>query len=822
VVEGDVAGGISGGTAVISVENNLFPPNLCIGIVRRTAKTVNTDLTAVPEIERFLRDPKVNATLPRYSPVPAPRLPATPPNPAKYIDYVRRQTAFIELQLETSGKGSLPEDVDIGDLWIPARTRPPAEAKRAKSRMPADAPLIDVVNRSKTSHRTVVIEGDAGSGKSTFLKRIAYAMLRTRWPAKGRRAESLKLTYSGLPLWIPVKDLEAWLAKSHKGDPPKTSDLAWISEYFESLSAGRRWCLDRRFFEDALHDRENLLLVDGLDEAAPQWRSLLARLIGEASQAFTCGIVVTLRPEAEHAGRLLSGERFPIREMENSEIDLFVTLWTRLVKKHDSASAAAHAAALRENLRRPAIRSMARNPLMLTLLASRPDHDFSPNDFLQYLSVLALWMTSRAHDSRYQSDAGDAAQELAKFLHSETLEPALDFLERAEDKTRLIARRGKSITFRHRSFQEFLAAWRINSLVDPWKPAASFLASRESPEVLRLLAGLMHTGEERLSELFRTLLSTRGKSLERDAYLAGIVGSMLADPAPTRYRLPPDLVSERDALLERVMCIFATGEAALREAPKISLRDRAAAAEALDQAGYPRLPLPTEENYWVRVEGGEFWMGAQKKDESQPDFDPEAFDDEKRKNPVRVGSFWLGKYPVTVHEFGTWLDAENITPDPAMNFEQQRRHPGRPVVKVTFSEAAAYCKWAEGSLPRKGECRLPSEEEWEYAARGPNSLRYPWGNSPTPDEDENRVNACNRLKEPSPVGLFPAGASKRGGIMDLIGNVWEWTDSSYGKGLKVLRGGCFLFNAQFLRAAYRISYLARDRDIYLGFRCVRK
>jgi hypothetical protein len=94
LLTGDAKGGISGGTAVIAMDDSLPSPDFCIGIVRRAAKTVNTILTAVPEIEKFLRDPNVKATLPRYS--PAPHLPTTRPSPQKYIDYVRKQTAFIE------------------------------------------------------------------------------------------------------------------------------------------------------------------------------------------------------------------------------------------------------------------------------------------------------------------------------------------------------------------------------------------------------------------------------------------------------------------------------------------------------------------------------------------------------------------------------------------------------------------------------------------------------------------------------------------------------------------------------------------------------
>ena len=141
----------------------------------------------------------------------------------------------------------------------------------------------------------------------------------------------------------------------------------------------------------------------------------------------------------------------------------------------------------------------------------------------------------------------------------------------------------------------------------------------------------------------------------------------------------------------------------------------------------------------------------------------------------------------------------------------------RPVVGVSWFEAAAYCAWAEG--------RLPSEAEWEYAARADrDGVRYPWGNEdPKNDTGERRANYAYKdsPRLPTPVGLYPRGATPTG-IYDLAGNVWEWVADDYPgeENTKILRGGCWSDDAWVLRVAYRNGNYRTVRNFDIGFRCV--
>lgn len=200
----------------------------------------------------------------------------------------------------------------------------------------------------------------------------------------------------------------------------------------------------------------------------------------------------------------------------------------------------------------------------------------------------------------------------------------------------------------------------------------------------------------------------------------------------------------------------------------------------------------------VFVEGGEFLMGADDGEE-----------DERPAKRVFVAPYFIDRTEVTNEQYGKFVNATGHKPP--KHWKESSFLPGTgnlPVVGVSFQDASEYAIWA-------GK-RLPSEEEWEKAARGADGRRYPWGD----EYDAARANGEEAgLGHVSVAGKFSSGESPYG-AMDMAGNVWEWTDSWYQvRKSKVFKGGSFRNTKEKLRSSYRSSFNPNLEADDLGFRC---
>jgi formylglycine-generating enzyme required for sulfatase activity len=153
-----------------------------------------------------------------------------------------------------------------------------------------------------------------------------------------------------------------------------------------------------------------------------------------------------------------------------------------------------------------------------------------------------------------------------------------------------------------------------------------------------------------------------------------------------------------------------------------------------------------------------------------------------------------------------------------------------PVVYVTWHDAVEFCDWLKAETGQP--FRLPTEAEWEKAARGVDRRIYPWGDDP-PTED--RCNFDHNVGDTTPIGRYSPQGDSPYGCADMAGNVWEWCQSLYrpypyqeGDGRealdterrRVVRGGSFGDFGRNVRCAYRLNSRPSYRNGYLGFRCV--
>jgi iron(II)-dependent oxidoreductase len=216
----------------------------------------------------------------------------------------------------------------------------------------------------------------------------------------------------------------------------------------------------------------------------------------------------------------------------------------------------------------------------------------------------------------------------------------------------------------------------------------------------------------------------------------------------------------------------------------------------------------------VYIPGGVFMMGS-----------PHGDSDERPVHRVKLWPFYMDQYEITNIQYRKFIKETNYPPppfwdDPSWNDALQ------PVVGVSWGDAVAYAEWA-------GK-RLPTEAEWELAARSTDGREYSWGNLWHEGRSNSAEAGYNRTVR---VGTYPEGISPYG-IHDIIGNVWEWCFDNYDKDFykkspehnpsgpedgndKVLRGGAWGYDKTNLRASNRFWDDENSRTKLYGFRCVR-
>ena len=222
----------------------------------------------------------------------------------------------------------------------------------------------------------------------------------------------------------------------------------------------------------------------------------------------------------------------------------------------------------------------------------------------------------------------------------------------------------------------------------------------------------------------------------------------------------------------------------------------------------------------LKIPAGSFRMGSN-----------QGADDEKPVHTVTIPRpFWMSKTETTFAQYDAYATASG-KPKPS---DSGWGRGSRPVINVSWNDALGYAKWLSANNAQNLQCRLPSEAEWEYAARAGTTTEYSWGHY----TGKNKANcrSCGSLwdgRQTAPTGYFPAN---RFGLQDMHGNVWEWVQDGWHDNyqgaptngaawnsdgrLRVLRGGSWSSTPNLLRSAYRVRGVPGNRSNGLGFRVV--
>lgn len=470
---------------------------------------------------------------------------------------------------------------------------------------------------------------------------------------------------------------------------------------------------------------------------------------------------------------------------------------------------------------------------------------------------------------------------------------ARNLLQWLEVRSGLLRRNDFGVEFSHFGYQEYLVA------------VALATQSRSDDDLLAdVLKRMMDDWWNEPLRLLLALLAGRAETLLAALANAGEVGKGpfnwrrqgrgLALAMGAVRDIPSSFIPHSEGYVRKKL------DGLLSPSSNAKATDRIEALEALGRVGDSRLGMEKADR-WVPLPAATFTMGDKLYPENYQFTDLDGTKYKTRdivtpEHPVTLTQpFSIGRYPVTYQEYASfveeggyrtrdwwgddgwkWLQLKgqdfdryfqslidtqkvqknwraNFEPSPLPYFWDNARFnaPNQPVIGVSWWEARAYCRWLTAQLSQEKpawwrvgmEVRLPTEAQWEYAARGIEGRRYAWGDAPEPDEES--ANFDSKVGRTTPVGAYPRGTTPTG-ISDMTGNVWEWCADVWNpkayrrakggspvlnpkEGIKnahelldvfLVRGGAWNGSPVLLRAAFRSWNGAGDRYANLGFRCV--
>jgi formylglycine-generating enzyme required for sulfatase activity len=807
-----------------------------------------------------------------------------------------RKLSLAGIDPKSASEASASLDLDA--VYTALRTTTPEIHERLEKR----EPVMDRETRHLSAleqlnlNPHLVLLGDPGSGKSTFVNFVALclsgeglkradanlALLTAPLPdekdAEDKKKRKKQPWDHGalLPVKVVLRDLAA------RGLPPAGGKAAachlwrFIQSELETHEHGEF----ARHLKKELKEKGGLLLLDGLDEVpeAERRREQIKQAVEDFRAAYSkCRILATSRTYAyqKQDWKLDGFAETVLAPFTKGQIMRFVDGWYTHVGKlrfwHRDDSTGRAALLKRAIESNKSLQALAERPLLLTLMASL--HAWRGGTlperreqlYADTVDLLLDWWESpkavrvtdgtmkisqpglvewlRADRNKIREFLNELAFEVhaaqpdlqgtADIPEGELVAGLLQLTDDADTKHKrlleylsrraglLLPRGVRVYTFPHRTFQEYLAACHLTDCDFPEKVAD--LAKQQPDrwrEVALLAAAKAARGSASSLWTFVEELCHRDVGA-KESGMKDLWGAHLAAQALVETADLTKISDRNRPKLERVtnwlVHILAQND--------FPVLERTTAGNNLARLGDPRPEVMTvDKMQFCLVPAGPFWMG-----------EGSGLNLNKNLNY----DFWISRFPVTVAQFKIFKAD--------FRYEGPSNH---PAVDITWYEARDFCKWLtekwrrDGLLAQGWIVALPSEAEWEKAARGGVKIpqewmnadvaglnlsgnislktnpepkrRFPWGEK----ADPNRANYRDTgIRSTSSVGCFSGGVSPYG-CQEMSGNVWEWTRDASEENLRVLRGGSFYNGRDGVRCAFRYRSYPDIRDDDFGFRCV--
>ncbi|MFZ5882661.1 MAG: SUMF1/EgtB/PvdO family nonheme iron enzyme [Chloroflexota bacterium] len=744
-----------------------------------------------------------------------------------YLEKLRKHCNALPLAALGDDEGA-DEDITLDRIYIELDTtlfKEPPEGKSPRSVKVGDQEFvlpgeektpISVMEMAAKADRLVIL-GDAGAGKSTFIKKLlalqsAVLLGESEEPLPGFDPQLI-------PVWIALRELCPQLATVKlESLSAESQHRALTTAVLEKIEEDLKWYKAADFMpmlQEALENGKVLLALDGLDEVPQDLRGVVRQAVNALIKTYNVERILITSRSRSYTGQAV----FPhfqtctIAPFDEEKIGKFSTAWYR--ERHRLGHIPADQIEPRSNslaaaATDPDLLEMSGNPMMLTSIALLHQREIGlPRERVRLYKLIVDVLISRWQKYKIGDESFAPSAALAKFLRDDnrlraalealayeahrsgskveknseqpqtadlsrgeaitllerpeflgSVSLASDFLDYVDQRAGLMVGRGgdldhpTSYSFPHRTIQEYLAGCHLigkrerergreyyNHAAegDFWSLAALMGAeelhyNRRSTEALLDLAYYLCSSDEPRSEQDE-------RSALWSAQIACIVGKEIIQRDTGN---PSGGSAYLQRLIPRTLHLFES---------RLTPRERAEAGDALAKLGDPRF----DENRWhlpkepllgfVHIPAGEFWMGTREEEikDLRKKFggNEEWYQLETPQHKVRLPDYYLARYPVTVAQFKAFVEESGYKPQ---DDDSLRGIPPHPVVYVTWYDALEYCHWLDGKLKEQARhilgsanqpltepaqsfwqglaqgklaVTLPSEAEWEKAARGP-------------------------------------------------------------------------------------------------------